>query len=220
MRRILLLLPLLLAACQQPSREAVTLAGELRRVPPGAQSEAMADRGFDCEVQDRACATLWLYRGAACAQLAESAPEAQRPARRQCAVTALRRAGELTPADAPAQERAEPALRLADALERSRDRALGEARRADNAAILAAIAPLPGIPGGTGYAAHYRAGVGINRVVAGDLPPPERCAALAAAGTDLAAAAAAPGLPPLADRIAQRRASLEAARDAQTPRCR
>jgi len=68
-----------------------------------------------------------------------------------------------------------------------------------------------------GYAAHYAAGVGINRVVAGDVPAAGRCAALAEAAATLAGAAGAPGLPPIEDRIAQRRASLQAA---QQPECR
>lgn len=215
----LLLLPLLLAACQQPSREAVELAAELRRTPPDAQADALADQPIDCDLRDRACATLWLYRGAACARLAEAAttPEAARPGRRDCAVAAFARAAELTPADAPEAERMEAALRLADALERRRDRAMGEARQTDNAAILAAIAPLQGRRGGP--AAHYAAGVTLNRLLAGDLPPAQRCAALREANAQAAMTAELPGLPPLGDRLAQRRAAIEAALATQTPRC-
>lgn len=192
---------LLLAACSAPSREAVELAGALRRDP--AAIPAMADRPFDCAVRDRACATLWLARGAACARRGGG----------DCAIAAFRQAHALTPEDAPPAERAEPLIRLADALERSRDRAMGEGRRGANAAILDAVAPLPAIPGGAGPAAHFRAGVGLNRVLAGDVPPPGRCAALAAVAADLAAADG----PILADRIAQRRAALAAA---QIPECR
>jgi tetratricopeptide (TPR) repeat protein len=200
----LALIPLLLvAACgTEPSREAVELAGAVRRDP--AVARAMADRPFDCTVRDRACATLWLARGAAC----------QDQGRADCAIAAFRQAEALTPAEAPAAERAEPAFRLADALERRRDRAVAEARRADNEAILAAIPALP-----AGAAAHYRAGVGLNRVLAGDVPPAARCAALGVVAADVAAAASAPGLPPIDDRIAQRRAALATARAAQDPRC-
>lgn len=202
MRAIILLVLLLTACAPEPAREAVTLAGAVRRDPAVAQ--AMADRPFDCAVRDRACATLWLARGAACA----------RQDRMDCAIAAFREADALTPADAPAAERAEPALRLADALERRRDRAVAAARRADNDAILAALAPLP-----AGPAAHYRAGVGLNRVLAGDVPPVARCGALAAVAAEIAAASSAPGLPPLDDRIAQRRAALAMARAAQNPGC-
>jgi len=215
MRPFILSALLVVGACVQPSRETVQLAAELRRAPEGAQAMAMADRPVDCAIRDRACVTLWMVRGAACARLAETSQEARR---RNCAVEAFGRAAELTPADAPATERAEPAIRLAEALERRRDRAMGEARRADNAAILAAVAPLGGPT--AGYAAHYAAGVGINRVVAGDVPAAGRCAALAEAAATLAGAAGAPGLPPIEDRIAQRRASLQAARAAQQPECR
>jgi tetratricopeptide (TPR) repeat protein len=197
MRAILLPLLLLTACAPEPAREAVTLAGAVRRDPAVAQ--AMADRPFDCAVRDRACATLWLARGAACA----------RQGRADCAIAAFRQADSLTPADAPAAERAEPALRLADALEARRDRAVAAARRADNDAILAALAPLP-----AGLAAHYRAGVGLNRLLAGDVPPAGRCGALAAVAADVADAASAPGLPPIDDRIAQRRAALAVARAA------
>ncbi|WP_439549022.1 hypothetical protein [Falsiroseomonas sp.] len=202
MRAILLPLLLLTACAPEPAREAVTLAGAVRRDPAVAQ--AMADRPFDCAVRDRACATLWLARGAACA----------RQGRADCAIAAFRQADSLTPADAPAAERVEPALRLADALEARRDRAVAAARRADNDAILAALAPLP-----AGLAAHYRAGVGLNRLLAGDVPPAGRCGALAAVAADVADAASAPGLPPIDDRIAQRRAALAALRAAQNPGC-
>lgn len=215
MRSFLLAGLLVLGACAQPSRDDVELAAALRRAPEGPQALAMADRPIGCTVVDRACATQWLVRGAACARLAETSQDTRR---RDCAVEAFRRAGELTPADAPATERAEPAIRLAEALERRRDRAVGEARRADNAAILAAVGLLQGVT--AGYAAHYAAGVGINRVVAGDVPPAGRCAALAEAAATLAGAAGVPGLPPIEDRIAQRRASLQAARAAQQPECR
>ena len=197
MRAILLPLLLLTACAPEPAREAVTLAGAVRRDPAVAQ--AMADRPFDCAVRDRACATLWLARGAACA----------RQGRADCAIAAFRQADSLTPADAPAAERVEPALRLADALEARRDRAVAAARRADNDAILAALAPLP-----AGLAAHFRAGVGLNRLLAGDVPPAGRCGALAAVAADVADAASAPGLPPIDDRIAQRRAALAVARAA------
>jgi hypothetical protein len=202
MRAILLPLLLLTACAPEPAREAVTLAGAVRRDPAVAQ--AMADRPFDCAVRDRACATLWLARGAACA----------RQGRADCAIAAFRQADSLTPADAPAAERVEPALRLADALEARRDRAVAAARRADNDAILAALAPLP-----AGLAAHFRAGVGLNRLLAGDVPPAGRCGALAAVAADVADAASAPGLPPIDDRIAQRRAALAALRAAQNPGC-
>ncbi|NGM23849.1 hypothetical protein G3576_27840 [Roseomonas stagni] len=201
--RALLLLPLLLAACgAEPSREAVALAGSVRRDPAVARS--MADRAFDCGVRDRACATLWLARGVAC----------QDQGRADCALPAFRQAEALTQADAPAAERAEPTLRLVEALERQRDRAVAEARRADNDAILAALASLP-----AGPAAHYRAGVGLNRVLAGDVPPAGRCAVLDVVAADVAAAASVPGLPPIDDRIAQRRAALATARAAQNPGC-
>lgn len=201
---------LLLAACGGPSREAVQLAGELRRTPPGPATDAMADRPFDCAAEDRACVTLWLYRGAACARLAEApaTPDAARPARRDCAVEAFTRARALLPADATAAERAETLVRLADAHERRRDRAMGAARQAENAAIAEAIAPLGGLPGGPGYAAHYAAGITLNRVQAGEIVPAARCPALAEARNRAAAAAEAPGLPPLGDRIAQRRAAI------------
>lgn len=208
MRALLIPLVLLAACAPQPSRDAVELAGAVRRDPAIARS--MADRPFDCAVRDRACATLWLSRGAACAA----------QGRAECASEALRQAAALTPEDAPPAERTEPSIRLADALERRRDGAFGEARRAYNDGILAALAPLPAIPGGAGYAAHYRAGVGLNRVLAGDVAPGERCAALDAVAADVAAAGDAPGLPPLDDRIAQRRAALAAARAAQNPGCR
>ncbi|MGG5810185.1 hypothetical protein [Falsiroseomonas sp. CW058] len=224
MRRALLLLPLLMAllmaACDTPAREAVRLAGEVRRMPPGT-STAMADLPFACEARDRSCVTLWLHRGAACAELAEApvTPEAMRPERRDCAVAALRRAGALMPADATADERQEAAIRLADALERRRDRASGEARRADNEAILAAVAPLRAPPAGAApYADHYAAGVALNRVQAGDLPEEARCAALAEARAGAARATEVAGLPPLGDRIAQRRAAV-AAQLSLSPRC-
>ena len=215
MRPFILSALVVVGACAPLPRETVELAAALRRAPEGPQALAMADRPIDCAVVDRACATLWLVRGAACARLAETSQEARR---RDCAVEAFGRAGELTPGDAPANERAEPAIRLAEALERRRDRAVGEARRADNAAILRAVVPLRGAT--AGYAAHYAAGVGINRVVAGDVAAAERCATLAEAAARLADAAGAPGLPPIEDRIAQRRASLAAARQAQQPECR
>ncbi len=201
--RAVLLPVLLMAACApQPSRDAVALAGAVRRDP--ALAQAMADRPFDCEARDRACATLWLARGAACRARGDTG----------CAIEAFGRATRLTPAEAPATERVEPAFRLAEALEHRRDRAVAEARRADNAAILAALPSLP-----PGPAAHYRAGVGLNRVLAGDVPPGARCGALAAVAADLAAASSAPILPPIDDRLAQRRAALAAARAAQNPEC-
>jgi hypothetical protein len=223
MRRAPLLLLLLLAACQQqPSREAVHLAGELRRSPPGT-TEAMADRPFDCDLADRACVTLWLHRGAACARLAEAptTPEAQRPARRDCAVQSFSRARALLPADATADERLETAIRLADALERQRDRAAGAQRRADNDAILAAIAPLRAAPRGPGdgYADYYAAGVALNRVQSGDIAAGGRCAALAEAREQAASAAEAPGLPPLGNRIGQRRAAIATQLATENPRC-
>ncbi|PWS38885.1 hypothetical protein DFH01_06460 [Falsiroseomonas bella] len=221
-RTAALLLVLLLAACQQPSRETVQLAGELRRSPPGT-TLAIADRPFDCDVADRACVTLWLHRGAACATLAEAptTPEAQRPARRDCAVQSFSRARALMPPDATADERMETAIRLADALERQRDRAIGEQRRTDNAAILAAVAPLRASPRGPGdgYADYYAAGVTLNRVQSGDIAAAGRCAALAEARDQAAGAAEAPGLPPLGNRIGQRRAAIAAQFAAQTPRC-
>jgi hypothetical protein len=222
MPRAALLLVLLLAACQQPSRETVQLAGELRRSSPGS-SDAMADRPFDCDVSDRACVTLWLHRGAACARLAEAptTPDAQRPARRDCAVQSFTRASALMPADATADERLETGIRLADALERQRDRAFGAQRQADNTAILAAIAPLRTTPRGPGdgYADYFAAGVALNRVQAGDIPAADRCAALAEAREQAASAAEAPGLPPLGIRIGQRRAAVATQIAAQTPRC-
>ena len=201
----------LLLACSTPSRDSIQLAADLRRSPPGADL-SIADRPFDCDARDRACLTLWLYRGAACATLAESpaTPEPARAARRDCAVASFTRARDLTPADATPDERAETAIRLADALERRRDRATAEARQADNAAILTAIAPLRTLPGGAGYADHYAAGVTLNRVQAGDIPPAFRCAELATAREAAARASGAPGLPPLTDRTPARRAALAA----------
>ncbi len=212
MRSLLLLLPLALAACGGPSREAVQLAGELRRTPPGPATDAMADRAFDCTVQDRACATLWLYRGAACARLAEApaTPDTARPARRDCAVDALTRARALLPAEATTDERQEVLVRLTDAHERRRDRATGPARQAENTAIAGLLAPLRAEPAGAGYTEHYAAGVTLNRVQAGEIPPPARCAALAEARGQAGRAAEAPGLPPLGDRLAQRRAAIAA----------
>jgi hypothetical protein len=122
---------LLLAACAQPSREAVEAAGAIRRASPGV-ADALAARPFHCGVVDRACVTLWAARGAACARAGQEA----------CAREALRHAAALMPADITPDERAEVALRLADAEERLRDRATGAARRAANAAILDALAPL------------------------------------------------------------------------------
>lgn len=201
------LLPLLLlAACAAPPREAVQRAGDWRRAPPA--DAAIAADPIDCAVADRACVTLWTFRGAACARLG----------RDDCAVDSLARAAALMPSDATPDERAEAALRLADAHERRRDRALGAARRAENAAILAALAPLRGGPAAP-LADHYEAGVALNRVQSGDTPHAARCAALLAARAAAARAGDAPGLPPLADRIPQRRAAI-AAGIAQTPECR
>jgi hypothetical protein len=214
MRSLVLLLPLLLGACFGASREAVQLAGELRRAPPGS-STAMADRPFDCEATDRACVTLWTHRGTACATLAEApaTPEAARPARRDCAVAAYRRAQSLMPADATAEERQSAAAGLADALERQRDHALGGARQAANVAILA-VAGLP-----PPFADHYAAGVALNRVQAGDVAPEARCAALLQARDQAGRAAEVAGLPRLGDRIAQRRAAIAAQIDLQSSRC-
>ncbi|WP_372622456.1 hypothetical protein [Falsiroseomonas sp.] len=209
---LLLLLPLLLAACGGgPSREAVQLAGELRRTPPGPATDAMADRMFDCSEVDRACVTLWLYRGAACARLAEAPETAEgaRPLRRTCAVEAFTRARALLPRDATPQERQEVAIRLADVHERRRDRATGDARVAENAAILAAVAPLRGTPAAP-YADHYEAGVALNRVQAGEVLPPARCAVLREASRQAAGTPGGPGLPPLGDRLDQRRAAIAA----------
>jgi hypothetical protein len=186
---------LLLAACAQPSREAVEAAGAIRRATPGA-ADALAARPFDCGMADRACVTLWAARGAACARVGEEA----------CAREAFRRAAALMPVDATEDERAEVALRLADAEERGRDRATGAARRAANAAILDALAPLRGAPA----AAHYAAGVALNRVQSGDVPAPARCAALRDAAAEAAQAADMPGLPPRGPRLAARRAAIAA----------
>jgi hypothetical protein len=217
MRRLFLLLPLLLAACSGgPSREAVQLAGELRPTPPGAATDAMADRPFTCMEQDRACVTLWLYRGAACARLAEApeTPDPARPARRDCAVEAFQRARALLPDDATAQERQEVAIRLADAHERRRDRATGEARQAENGAILAAVAPLRGSSAAS-YADHYAAGVAVNRVQAGEVPQAARCAVLDEARALAAGTPGGAGLPPLGDRPDQRRAAIATQRAAE-----
>jgi hypothetical protein len=201
------LLPiLLLAACAAPSRQAVQLAGDWRRSPP--PDAAIAGHAIDCAVADRACVTLLTFRGAACARLG----------RDDCALDSLRRAAALMPADATPDERAEVALRLADAHERRRDRATGAARGAENAAILAALAPLRDGPA-AGLAGHYEAGVALNRAQSGDTPPAARCAALLAARDAASRAADVPGLPPLADRIPQRRAAI-AAGLALTPECR
>jgi hypothetical protein len=184
---------LLLVACAQPSRDAVEMAAAIRRAPPGA-ADALAMRPFACALSDRACVTLWAARGAACARAGEGG----------CARDAFRRATTLMPGDATPHERAEVALRLADAEERGRDRATGEARRAANTAILDALAPLRGTP----VAAHYEAGVALNRVQSGDLPAAARCPALRRAGADAARAAKRPNLPPLGPRIAARRAAI------------
>ncbi|HEV7263945.1 MAG TPA: hypothetical protein VGN83_03375 [Falsiroseomonas sp.] len=211
-RASLLLLPLLLAACAGgPPREAVQLAGELRRTPPGPATDAMADRIFDCSDVDRACVTLWLYRGAACARLAEAPETAEgaRPLRRNCAVEAFTRARALLPRDATPQERQEVAIRLADVHERRRDRATGAARQAENNAILASVAPLRGTPAAA-YADHYAAGVALNRVQAGEVPPAARCAVLREARDQAVGTPAGPGLPPLGDRPDQRRAAIAA----------
>lgn len=220
MRAWPLLLLLLLSACGGASREAVELAGELRRAPAG-MTTAMADRPFACEAADRACVTLWLHRGAACATLAAvpTTPDAARPARQDCAVDAFRRAQALMPADATADERHEAAIRLADALERRRDRAQGAQRQAENEAILATVAPLRAASPTLGYAAHFAAGVALNRVQAGDVPAAARCATLRDARADAARAADAPGLPPLGDRVAHRRAAIAAQLASQQPGC-
>ncbi len=202
--RPLLLLPLLLLACGGPSREAVELAGRLRRAAPGT-ADALAVREVGCSAVDRACVTLWAFRGAACA----------RAGHEDCALLAFRRAAELMPGDATADERAEVAIRLADAEERRRDRATGEARRQGNAAILAALAPISGSP----HAGHYAAGVLLNRVQSGEVAPEARCATLVAARDHAARASDAPGLPPLGPRIAARRAAIAAQTDLQSPRC-
>ncbi len=220
-RRLAAVLPavllLALAGCAQPSRQAVELAGAMRGAPPGAAADRLADQPPDCTLRDLACATLWLHRGAACARLAERDPAAA-PARRDCAVAAFARALDLTPAEAPPEERLEAALRLADALERRRDRAIGAARRADDAAILGVAASLRGLTAGAPFAAHHAAGVVLVRALAGDIPAAARCAALAeaAAGFDAApvpdpAAIAVPAAA-LLPRIAARRAALAAAR--------
>jgi hypothetical protein len=210
MRRFVLLLPIvLLAACGGVPRETVELAGQMRRTPAGSADLAIADRSFSCEVKDRACNTLWLYRGVACVRLAEApgTPDAARVGRRDCAVTSLTRARDLLADDSTAEERQETAAWLAEAHERRRDRASGAARQAENAAILDAIAPLRGTAA-AGHAEHYAAGVALNRVQAGDIAQPARCAALTEARAQAARAAEGTGLPPLADRIAQRRAAI------------
>jgi hypothetical protein len=208
--RAMVLMPLILVACSEPPRQAVELAGALRRgtVPVAA----MADQAPDCALADRACTTLWLARGAACAEAAEApaTPAARRPARRDCAIASYARALELTPQDATAAERAEAALRLAEALERRRDRATGAARRAEDAALMQAAAAIAALPGGGGPAAHYRAGVALDRVLSGDVPQDARCATLAAAGAQAATAADAPGFPVLGARIPRRRAAIAA----------
>ena len=208
---LILMLPLLLAGCGGPPRESVELAGALRRTQPGPETDAMADRSFDCAVVDRTCVTLWLYRGAACARLAEApnTPAPQRPARRDCAVDSFERARSLMPSDATAQERQEVAVRLADAHERRRDRASGDARVAENNAILGAVQPLRGTPAAA-YADHYAAGVTLNRVQSGEIPAAGRCALLAEARSQASGSPGGPGLPPLGDRTAQRRAAIAA----------
>lgn len=219
MRKLLVVAALALSACGGVPRESVELASELRRAPPGANL-GMADRNFDCAVADRACVTLWLYRGAACAVLAEGPgrPDPSSPERRDCAVEAFRRAQSLMPSDATQDERLETSVRLADALERRRDRVSGERRRAENDAILAAVAPLRGGPA-AGYADHYAAGVALNRVQAGDIAAEARCATLIEARDAAARATEAPGLPPLGPRLSQRRAAIASQLAANTPRC-
>jgi hypothetical protein len=201
-----LLLLLSLAACAAPSREVVRQAAAVRQAAP-AMDPALAARPVDCAVADRACVTLWTARGAACARLG----------REDCALDALRQAAGLTPADATEDEREEVAIRLADAWERRRDRATGQARREANAAILDAVAPLRASGRAAPYAAHYAAGVAIDRVLAGEVTA--RCGTLRAARDDAARAAEAPGLPPIAARIVQRRAAASSLLALQ-PGCR
>lgn len=160
-----------LAGCGHPDQADLKQLEQFRSASDATVSQAT----IACDAVDPACARLWLYKGAACARLAEAPSEGQRSTMRACAVSSFRQARSLAAKD-PADQAA-ATKGLANALKLTRDNDL--ALRADATAELTALLPaLRATPDGGPYAGYFQADLLVNDVLAGRTTGPAACQAL------------------------------------------
>lgn len=180
MTRALLALLLLagLAGCGHPDQADLRQLEQFRTAPDASVAQA----SIACDSVDPACARLWLYKGAACARLAEAPSEGQRSAMRACAVSSFRQARTLAAKDPADQAAAMKGLANALKLTRDNDSPL----RAEATQELTALLPaLRATPDGAPYAGYFQADLLVNDVLAGKATGPAACQALREASASL-----------------------------------
>ncbi|HXJ53980.1 MAG TPA: hypothetical protein VNH16_21560 [Burkholderiales bacterium] len=170
-----------------------------------------------CDSVHRTCARLQMEKGGACLALAEASDPAERARVRECAATAFAAARRLTPPDAPPNEKLEAGIGLASSLRLRREGAAPDGRRAVNAELAQTAEALRGLPGGAPYGALFASDVELNRVLTGETPPPQQCAALAKAAADLGGITGAPN--DVAGRIESLRRNIGDAQRSPARRC-
>ena len=170
-----------------------------------------------CDSVHRTCARLQMEKGGACLALAEASDPAERARVRECAASAFAAARRLLPGDAPANEKLEAGVGLASALRLRREGATPDSRRALNAELAQTTETLRGLPGGAPYAAFFAGDVELNRVLTGETPPAQQCAALGKAAGELGGITAAP--PDLAGRIEALRRNIADAQRSPARKC-
>jgi hypothetical protein len=196
---VLLTLALVLGCQTHPSKEDVQ---QLERMQQAKTTDALAQvsrESIACDAVDRTCARLHMEKAAACLALAEASSAAERARVRECAATDFAAARKLMPSDVPANERLQATIGLASALRLRREGASLDSRRALNTELIQTADALRGLPGGAAYGAFFSADVELNRVLNGETPPEQQCAALGKAAAGLAASSGAP--PDVASRI-------------------
>jgi hypothetical protein len=165
-----------------------------------------AEQAIACDARDLVCARLFVLRGAACAALSEDPSGAVRRQRRDCALADFRRARDLLPGDAGAEDRLNVLVGLGNALTLARDNELDSAAAAVRNAELGAVAgSLAALPAGVPYQGYFASGAETFAALRSSAPLADVCAALARALQRLPADAPAD----LAPRVGLLRASIQ-----------